>query len=286
MQTLEVYDHVMVYRDLLPDVERLYEICRHLESKSHEGFIYQGWRDWYTFGRMCDCSSQAVPLIFDLDNTIQEAEKQNKKDELLLEIELFVSLQTANEKAIKEYVAEKEMVIPERNYIATPNLAYYTPGTDIDGGGHAMNFHTDYNIGEWWWPGQKFLLTCTTYVNDDYEGGEIVFYNKGSLYTFKPRAGDILVFPSGDPKYPGNDPYFHAVNTPLGKGKFLVRSYLKYWNPQNALLWHLLKKQYGEKTWTEMTENFARHKNMLNWEQVSNNSYQENLSDLVRQLYA
>lgn len=44
------------------------------------------------------------------------------------------------------------------------------------------------------------VLTCVTYINDDYEGGEIIFNTvrdeAGSSIKLKPKAGQMVIFPS------------------------------------------------------------------------------------------
>lgn len=46
-------------------------------------------------------------------------------------------------------------------------------------------------------------FTMMLYLNDDYEGGEIVFSNQNLI--IKPKAGSLLMFPS-------KDPFTHEVN--------------------------------------------------------------------------
>jgi 2OG-Fe(II) oxygenase superfamily len=74
------------------------------------------------------------------------------------------------------------------------------------------------NIRSWEGPGMGLHLdtyespvkfTIITYLNDDYEGGEIVFPNQG--ISLKPKAGSTLIFPTGEP-------YSHKVN-PILSGK-------------------------------------------------------------------
>jgi len=54
----------------------------------------------------------------------------------------------------------------------------------------------------------RLNISALFYVNDNYEGGEIVFprFNK----VVKPKAGDLILFPS-------NGPYRHQVNEVIGK---------------------------------------------------------------------
>jgi len=129
--------------------------------------------------------------------------------------------------------------------------------------GLAMNFHTDYAIGEWNWPGEKFLITCTTYINDDYSGGEIEFFINNKLIKYKPIAGDILVFPSGDPKFPGDHPYFHAVHPCSQNEKFLVKSFVKYTTDEYLDEWNKNIQKYGEKKWKQIAQSQAQGINSL-----------------------
>lgn len=58
-----------------------------------------------------------------------------------------------------------------------------------------------------------FKYSAVMYLNDNFDGGELVFPNIN--YTYKPKAGDIVFFPSDD------DNYEHMVNV-LKNGKRYV----------------------------------------------------------------
>lgn len=58
--------------------------------------------------------------------------------------------------------------------------------------GQGMGPHYDGQDGDSY---LKFSLV--TYINDDYEGGELVFPNHG--VTIKPKAGSLVMFPSQEP---------------------------------------------------------------------------------------
>jgi hypothetical protein len=79
-------------------------------------------------------------------------------------------------------------------------------------------FHLD-NIPN---PSNEFdknhIITTMIYLNDNYEFGEIKFYNKnyGFVY-YKPEAGDVLVFPSFYP-------FYHNPNMPVGQNRYAIRS--------------------------------------------------------------
>ncbi|CAB5218195.1 Oxoglutarate/iron-dependent dioxygenase [uncultured Caudovirales phage] len=58
-----------------------------------------------------------------------------------------------------------------------------------------------------------FKYSAVIYLNEDFDGGELIFPNIG--YTYEPKAGDIVFFPSDD------DDYEHMVNL-LKSGKRYV----------------------------------------------------------------
>lgn len=92
-----------------------------------------------------------------------------------------------------------------------------------------MSFHTDYMVDRSHEEGHKFAITTTMYINDDYEHGAIVFRINGKTFSYKPKAGDVLVFPSGHPLLlmEGETPLMHAVEAiPYGgPDRYMVRMF-------------------------------------------------------------
>jgi hypothetical protein len=106
-----------------------------------------------------------------------------------------------------------------------------------------MQYHTDHITSQKDMPGDKFFLTCTMYINDDYDGGDIEFYIDGQLINHKPAAGDILVFPS-------TQPYFHGVKTINTNEKFFVRNFIM--TPHNGTEeWLANQRKYGAYRWAK-----------------------------------
>ena len=101
-------------------------------------------------------------------------------------------------------------------------------------------------------------MTGVLYPNDDYEGGEIgfrVFKNKDVFDTrafeeteydelYKPKAGDLVMFPSVHP-------YYHGVYNVYKKQKWIYRL---YWNVHQGAspLYEQLKEKYGEEEWERL----------------------------------
>ena len=110
----------------------------------------------------------------------------------------------------------------------------------------AMNYHTDYNNFNDDAPQDKKIITVTIYLNDNYKGGEISIYcpNTNKLYNYKPKAGDITVFPSGHNYYHGVLPFFE-------EDRYLVRMFKSY-KYKGSKSWWENRKLYGEKKWDSM----------------------------------
>ena len=76
-------------------------------------------------------------------------------------------------------------------------------------------------------------------------GGEIEFYVDGEFVpAYKPEAGDIMVFPSGEP-------YYHGVRTATQGNKYLIRNFMIYPYPGSPE-WLANQIEYGAIKWLEM----------------------------------
>lgn len=282
----EIYDKIFVYRALMPDAQMLHDILIDLYENMDGKNIFSKWSDWYEFGRKSDVNSDFN--FYDKYHFNQTYKESDNRKKLLQEFYLFSRLAELSEKAITHYVQSNNVPIPDDVFVTSPNPAKYNENFHNNEYGYSMNFHTDYNIGEWWWPGDKFLLTCTSYINDNYKGGEIVFFVDNKIIPYKPGAGEIIVFPSGDPLYPGNRPYFHGVKVIEEGDKFLIRNYLKYSTDQNLQVWQEKEKQYGKEEWYEMARLDAQHKSIMHFEDIcedGNIRKYPRYSELVRELY-
>ena len=57
-----------------------------------------------------------------------------------------------------------------------------------------------YNTGDYvrehvdTWSGENRTLSCSMILNNDYEGGELAFFD--GQYKLNPKKGDIVIFPS------------------------------------------------------------------------------------------
>lgn len=94
----------------------------------------------------------------------------------------------------------------------------------------AMVYHTDYVYQDRFEDSWKFILTCTMYLNDDYEGGDLKFRINDENFEYKPKAGDVVVFPSGHPELLSDKGiFFHAVGAIRNNPKYFIRCFYQKW---------------------------------------------------------
>ena len=122
-----------------------------------------------------------------------------------------------------------------------------------------MNYHTDFIKSEADMPGRKFLITCTTYINDDYDGGSVEFYitDNGDTVSYKPKAGEILVFPSGEP-------YYHGVTNIHNGEKFFIRNFVMSPPFEGTKEWLKNQQEFGGYRWSKMEQERCDRENRYN----------------------
>lgn len=238
--SFELLPNVRIYQGLLPDADNLYRIMKESDHDAEGRYYLRKWDEWSIFGTY---SQQK-------HNDDEPREFGKRYDE---EKHLSDRVYEAYNTAIEDYKKTYGVVLPESAKLMTSSFSKYDANIDTMGNNLSMQYHTDFIISERDMPGPKFLLTCTTYINDDYEGGDIEFYIGDDYYPYKPKAGDILVFPS-------QEPYFHGVRTIRNGNKFFIRNFIQYYydgHPQ----WLANQKHYGAYTWAKMEQKRVEREN-------------------------
>jgi len=228
-----LYHKINVYKGLLPDHKEIFEIIKSTESNTGENY-FNPWTAWSAFGLYSSTK-----------------DKNNVKDRLGSN-ETFDKEYWAAERvwdsyniAIEDYIKQYNIELPEGSALGSSSFCKYHTNVDALKNNLTMQYHTDFKQSEKDMPGKQFFLTCTVYINDDYEGGEIEFYVDGEFVpAYKPEAGDIMVFPSGEP-------YYHGVKTATRGNKYLIRNFMVYPNPGSPE-WLKNQIEYGALKWAEM----------------------------------
>lgn len=234
-----LYPKIHVYKDLLPGVDELVQILKESEQDPNTSYIYKDWKPWSIFGT----------YVYQIDNDILHS---NITDERFLKEKHYLELvKNAFYTSTGHFLDEHNLKLPEDWQIMGPSFSKYNQDSYV-GNGLAMRRHTDYQPWESEVPGYKFALTCTMYLNDTYEGGEISFKIKDKVIDYKPKPGDVIVFPSGHPNFLCEDEvYLHGVKQISGGDRYLIRCFYQFYYPGSEE-WHKNKEKYGEELWAKM----------------------------------
>jgi signal peptidase I len=241
--TLDKY--IYVYKNLLPSIKEFVNILKESESNPDNSYLYRDWKPWATFGS----------YVYHIGKGSPEIESQ-PPDRYLKEQHFLKLIHDAFYKTTEHFLNNNSVAVDKTWQIMGPSISKYSYKNFQnlnDNINLSMLYHTDYKYNESEWPEPKFALTCTMYLNDDYDGGSVLFQlPNNEIIEYKPEEGDIMVFPSGHPLLLSeNGPYYHAVKKVSNKDKYLVRCF--YQIPfEGSENWHKNVKIHGEENWKNM----------------------------------
>lgn len=245
IEFMELEKNIYVYKNLIPNLSRLVDILKESESNPDSSYMFKDWQKWANFGTYVVYNGKGLTW-----NDVDFPSERYVEEKLFLDIIHRTFYETTN-----HFTKAHNFNIPEDWQRMGPSISRYDAdsfpvGEDVDMG---MLYHTDYKYLEAEWPGPKFILTCTMYLNDDYGDGGLSFIlpNKTEL-KYKPVAGDVIVFPSGNPEFLSEDGiYFHGVNRVLNRDKYLIRCF--YQKPfEGSKEYFLNEEKYGKEEWEKM----------------------------------
>jgi len=253
----EIYPKILIYNNLFEDIDMVFNYLKETELKT-EDTIMGPWHDWYLFGKQSK---------YQMNHELSEATDSLKKEKYLIE-----SVNKAFLEATDHYIKYHNIDIDFNEKVNVegfqdrwrkmgPSFAKYfsNAGSNVEEN-RAMEYHTDFEIAKTKKPDYKFCITVTTYLNDNYDGGEIEFYINDNIITYKPKKGDVLVFPSGNPNFLSQEKelYYHAVKLVQNGEKYFVRQYWQRYEdvPEDSLKeWNERVSQYGEQETVVMYRN-------------------------------
>jgi hypothetical protein len=261
LEVIELYPNILVYKNMFKDVSKLYKILTDSLVQS-EDRLFNPWTQWSIFGEYLNPITNTFSMGDRYGNLKNiKTNTQTKEDQKNLGIEMMENFHLVTEDYIKRYNIDVDLnatCLDEENN-PTPlwrwtggTIGKYHVSTDEENA-IGMNYHSDYVREQEDYPGYKFIITCTIYFNDDYEGGEIDFAMGNKLVKYKPEAGDLLVFPSGHPDYLTDDgkSYLHGVMPSYNKNKFLSRMYWQKYQ-KGTEEWYEKQKEFGKAAWAGM----------------------------------
>lgn len=268
-QHVELYPNVDLYTDLLPDADKLYAIIKKSEAESNGRFYLRKWEPWSIFGTYTQQKHDA-----------SEPKEYGPEydDEKYLSDRVYEAYNTA----INDYINRHQIQLPEGSHLVSSSFCKYDKDINVMENHLTMQYHTDYIISEREMPGPKFCLTCTTYINEDYDGGEIAFYINGDRLEYKPLKGTILIFPS-------DHPYWHAVKEINNGNKYFIRNFVMY-PYSGSEQWLANQRYHGAYKWAKIEQERVEHENKHNMlyligdRKVSYDEYVENRENNLKSI--
>lgn len=251
LKYIEIYPKVFVYRDILKNPAKMYRVLNESDVDADGKYFLKKWTSWAHFGTYSSIKEQHE-INQDLINDQKFIEEKEVADEA----------RQAYDLVLDHYVKVNNVDLPDNWRFSGMSFSKYKDQIDVLSNNMTMQYHTDHVTSQKDMPGEKFFITCTMYINDDYEGGDIEFYIDGNIVTHKPQAGDILVFPS-------TEPYYHGVKTIYNGQKFLVRAFIMY-NFEGSKEWLENQKKFGAYKWAQMEFERIDHENPRNMRYLQN----------------
>jgi hypothetical protein len=260
LEAIEIYPNILVYKNLFKDIQKSYNLL--LDSAVEvEDRLFSPWTRWSVFG---DYLNPIIPNFsnIEMDGNLKniEAKTQVQEDQKNFAAEMMDNFFLVTNDYIKRYNIDVDLTETSIDELGQTIPTWRWTGGTIgrysisdENNNFGMRYHSDYIREQGDAPGYKFVITCTIYFNDDYEGGEIDFAMGDKLVKYKPEAGDLLVFPSGHPDYLTEDgkPYLHGVMPSYNKNKFLSRMYWQRYQ-RGTDEWYEKEQEFGKEVWAAM----------------------------------
>lgn len=274
VEVIEIYPRILVYRNMFKDPKKIYETLKE-STEGNEDRLLSQWTQWSIFGDYLNPTAPSITprlSLEEVDALNADTEiKQNQKDFLR---ELFEGFYKVSEYYTQKFSDELHFDLNEVSEVKDehgnniprwqpygPSIAKYHKDTEMFSNGHgnnsgmAMTYHSDYIREPIISPGYKFAITVLAYFNDDYLGGEIDFAIGKELYSYKPQAGDWLVFPSGHPDVLNKEGqvYLHGVLEPSEEHKYFARMYWRRYS-EGDQEWFDKEAEFGRDVWLSMQD--------------------------------
>lgn len=251
----EFYPKILVYKNLFKDLNKTLSVLKRAEleaeqDKSKRKSMLGPWHEWYIFGLELD--------EWQLDRS---EESEQTKEELEVLNEIIENFYISTEHYFKQY----DVPVKDNWFRMGPSICKYFAqsdnGPEVSAdmkNGLAMHYHSDFQIETKDEPGHKFAITCCMYLNDDFDGGEVDFMMGDKLKLYTPKAGDIMVFPAGNPQLePDGELYYHGVRQIKNAEKYFIRCNWVYYS-EGSEEWRASEEKYGAPLWAEMEKERKR----------------------------
>lgn len=225
IKVYKISEGVVLYKNIFKSTDDILSFFKEAESYKDDIYMMKKFEQWGQYGTMSEVDSASFHnfrLMFFNPNS-DEQRKQKTIFEKLYHAYKFVKddfmMKYGNKNIWPSHYAKANIW----NEADNTKIAFlkYDHKNVIHGNKIKYNFtafHSDFFQQDMDTPGYKLIFTVMIYLNDDYEGGEICFWDGEKIVGYKPKAGDVVVFPSCEPFYHGvldidkNDRYAIRMN--------------------------------------------------------------------------
>jgi hypothetical protein len=264
VEKIIVAPQIVIYKNFLQYCDELIKV---VESKSKDNSLWPQWEPWYEQGLN----------INQLFNRDQFQEKSDDSEDMALEkkilrhiMEVYDFIQKdylseyAGDKGVwPQYIKQWDKVWEKLDPVHINIYKYSNEHFEsINREGLMLEYHVDEMPEEARdeRPSHQ-VVTITFYPNDDYDGGEICFYDESEnkAYKYKPRKGDVTVFPSAAP-------FYHAVEHFSGADRYFMRIFIPYFS-------------FGDKEWEK--NNITQDKDFMEKQQKKVDDFVANYTHAV-----
>ena len=160
MNKIEIYPRVVVYKNMLPRHKEYTELLKKSESQEPR-HLFESWSDWYGFGTMMNLPMNNPGIPYQINSDEEYA---------ILQKNFLEDVTNAYYACTADYVNNNQISLPNwvNNGISICKYWISPPKNQM-----AMHYHTDYRGFDSESPGKKYAITCTIYINDDYDDGGV-----------------------------------------------------------------------------------------------------------------
>lgn len=187
-------DGIFYFENVISYPERLLEVIEEVDKDERSYLAIAKWDDWTASDNkewIIGSGKKIFPKnkYFDSGNDLLNKKILYVINSLMMAPEMCAKMFYDGQYAYYKSIGQinNDLTLPKINF-ENINLYKYKEGM-------GMGPHVDANDPTG--TGTNLKYSLVTYLNDDYEGGEIEFKNQG--IRIKPKAGSLVMFPSTDP---------------------------------------------------------------------------------------
>lgn len=238
LNKVTVMPQVVIYKGLLKNTDKILDVLKKSQSDFTEKSFFPEWQDWSPGNN--NPGSIVTVDVFKNSMEISENDSEIAVEQKNVSSKIYEAFHIAKDDFLKDWAGKGSWPDLISSWDTSDTTTWYNRDFNVLGYKIAddnpnvhdpknnkynlpMNYHVDNMNANLSDKGTKLAITVTMYLNDDYEGGEISFYDsvENKIYNYKPRPGDVTVFPSFEP-------FYHGVLPMSGNTRYLVRCFLMY----------------------------------------------------------